>query len=164
MTLLTIYDNSAGVVFESLDGQQPRTFHIGSSEHEQFLDEIKQRCYALDTEHQSWSVEPSSPYVVPEHGPILAMYLGPRSDARNRAPQTILDLARTPGYSLVWHAVRRRPRRTWSKQAIGRNRRKRLRERLEAKYPLFAEAWIAAELSRDPERYYPEYYQQEATA
>lgn len=156
MTVLSIWNYAAGTVTETVDNEAPVVYSIDEYTSMDFIRDRQAEIYSQDGPHESHAVEPSNPYRDPEHGPILAMYVCPRPCPV--LPSILHELAATPGYGLTWHPVRMQPRRTWSPEAIGRNRRKRLRKRLEARYPLFAERWIAAELSRDPQRYYPENY------
>jgi len=46
-----------------------------------------------------------------------------------------------------------RPRKQWSREARARNRVRRLRERMERKYPLFAEMFIRERLEANPDYY-----------
>lgn len=57
------------------------------------------------------------------------------------------------GYSIGWELVTQQPIRRWSKQAKASVRKKNLIRRMEKKYPLFAEMFIADELDRR-EKYY----------
>ncbi|WP_235829722.1 hypothetical protein [Frigidibacter oleivorans] len=54
------------------------------------------------------------------------------------------------GYSVGWECIEQRPIRRWSQSAKARVRQRNLRRRMEAKFPLFAEDFIAAEFARRP--------------
>lgn len=54
------------------------------------------------------------------------------------------------GYAICWELVSQKPPRRWSPEAKGRVRRRNLQRRLERKYPLFVEMFIADELARRP--------------
>lgn len=57
------------------------------------------------------------------------------------------------GYALRWELVTQRPIRRWSQAAKSRARQRNLRDRMEKKFPLFAEVFIADELERRPAYY-----------
>lgn len=74
--------------------------------------------------------------------------------ADKRPPAEILAAVGTPGtgYHLSWSAILP-PRKQWSREARARNRVRRLRERMERKYPLFAEVFIQERLDQNPDYY-----------
>lgn len=57
------------------------------------------------------------------------------------------------GYVICWELVTQKPIRRWSKAAKGRVRRTNLRRRLERKFPLLAEIFIAEALASRPGYY-----------
>ena len=156
MTVLAIYDHAAGVVTETVDGEKPVTYSLDEYQSIESARDRQAEIFAQEVEHEAYTVEPTNPYREPTHGPILAAYMCPRRGPP--LPPEVRRLAATPGYGIMWHPVRHQARRRWSLEAIGRNRRRRLCKRLEARYPLFSEQWIEAALAADPERYYPERY------
>lgn len=104
-----------------------------------------------------WAVLWSNPYTKPtgeyELGRVEVM--SSEDPHWRNPPQWLRDLAwNTPGYSLNVGQVRLDPPRRWSKQAKARNRRKRLRKRLERKVPLFADMFYEDALADDSEGYY----------
>lgn len=52
------------------------------------------------------------------------------------------------GWGIGWTWIDNKPRRKWSKAAKARNRRKRLKKRLEKKYPLFSDEFFAIEIAK----------------
>lgn len=74
--------------------------------------------------------------------------------ADKRPPLEILEAAGRSGrgYHVCWSPILP-PRKQWSREARSRNRIRRLRERMERKYPLFAEMFIQERLAADPEYY-----------
>ena len=57
------------------------------------------------------------------------------------------------GWSVGWEMIEQRPIRRWSAEAKAKVRKSNLRRRIEKKFPLFAEQFIAAELSARPDYY-----------
>ena len=51
------------------------------------------------------------------------------------------------GYGIGWTYIDEKPRRKWSRRAKARNRRNRLKKRLQKKYPLFWKDFYYKELS-----------------
>jgi len=74
--------------------------------------------------------------------------------ADRHIPAEILAAAGAPGrgYNVCWASI---PplRKQWSREARARNRIRRLRERMERKYPLFAEMFIQEALEARPDYY-----------
>ncbi|WP_444452016.1 hypothetical protein ACTTAI_13240 [Rhodobacter capsulatus] len=54
------------------------------------------------------------------------------------------------GWTIRWEMIEQRPVRRWSQEARAKVRKNNLRKRMEAKFPLFAEDFIAAEIARRP--------------
>lgn len=57
------------------------------------------------------------------------------------------------GWTIGWELIEQRPVRRWSQEARARVRQRNLRHRIEKKFPLFAEDFIAAELAARPSYY-----------
>lgn len=55
------------------------------------------------------------------------------------------------GWSVGWECIEQRPVRRWSQAAKARVRQANLRKRIEKKFPLFAEDFIAAEIAARPD-------------
>lgn len=55
------------------------------------------------------------------------------------------------GYSIGWELVTQKPLKRWSQAAKAKARMRNLRHRMERKYPLFAETFIADEIARRPQ-------------
>lgn len=55
------------------------------------------------------------------------------------------------GWSVGWEMIEQRPIRRWSPEAKAKVRKSNLRRRMEKKFPLFADQFIAAELSARPD-------------
>ena len=68
-------------------------------------------------------------------------------------PQELAALAMTDGYQLVWSSEFYEPPRQWSKERRARERVRRMRERIEHKWPMFAEQLIAEALASKPAYY-----------
>lgn len=68
------------------------------------------------------------------------------------------------GWSVGWHNLEQRPVRRWSPEARARVRQANLRRRIEKKFPLFAETFIAEELSRRPAYFAGEDHQHPLTS
>lgn len=93
--------------------------------------------------------------VVGPHGELVARAeIEDWQAADKRPPAEILEAAGTPGrgYHVCWSPIAP-PRKQWSREARARGRVRRLRERMERKYPLFAEEFIRERLAADPEYY-----------
>ncbi len=92
-----------------------------------------------------------NPYTTPPGPRVLAAVL---CDAAHPVPEAILSQwVAGSGYSIGWECVEQRPIRRWSQAAKARVRQGNLRKRLQKKFPLFAEDFIAAELAARPEYY-----------
>lgn len=63
------------------------------------------------------------------------------------------DMGPGSGWSIGWEMIEQRPIKRWSPEAKARVRQSNLRKRLEAKFPLFADQFIAAELAARPDYY-----------
>jgi len=76
-------------------------------------------------------------------------------DAAHPVPAEIyakwLEMGPGSGWSVGWELIEQRPIRRWSAEAKGRVRRQRLRRRIEKRFPLFAEIFIADDLARRPQ-------------
>lgn len=98
-----------------------------------------------------YSLRWGNPYTEPTGPRIRAAMLVTRGQP---CPPEI-EALKVPGdgYALCWELVTQRPIKRWSPEAKAKARRRNLRKRMEARYPLFAEIWIAQELERRP-RYY----------
>ncbi len=74
--------------------------------------------------------------------------------ADKQPPADILAAAGAPGrgYHVCWAPILP-PRKQWSREARARNRVRRLRVRMERKYPLFAEMFIRERLEANPDYY-----------
>ena len=98
-----------------------------------------------------WSIRWGHPCTDPPGGVarIKAAILVPRGQP---CPAELLD-RKTPGdgWALCWELVSQRPIRRWSQEARARVRQNNLRRRMEKKYPLFAEDFIAAEIASRPD-------------
>lgn len=57
------------------------------------------------------------------------------------------------GWTIGFDCIEQRPIRRWSQEARARVRQRNLRRRIEKKFPLFAEDFIAAELAARPSYY-----------
>lgn len=73
----------------------------------------------------------------------------------HHCPQAIhdlwLEMGPGSGWSVGWEMIEQRPIRRWSAEAKGRVRQLNLRRRIEKRFPLFAEIFIADELARRPQ-------------
>lgn len=63
------------------------------------------------------------------------------------------DMGPGSGWSVGWEMIEQRPVRRWSPEAKARVRQSNLRRRIEKKFPLFADEFVAAELAARPEYY-----------
>lgn len=57
------------------------------------------------------------------------------------------------GWTIGWECIEQRPVRRWSQEARARVRQRNLRHRIEKKFPLFAQDFIAAEMAARPSYY-----------
>lgn len=57
------------------------------------------------------------------------------------------------GWAVGWERIDQRPIRRWSQEARARVRQRNLRRRMEKRFPLFAEDFIAAEVAARPNYY-----------
>ncbi|PTV93557.1 hypothetical protein C8J27_1143 [Rhodobacter aestuarii] len=98
-----------------------------------------------------------NPYTSPPHNmPRIALsvlcdlpYPIPDEIVRMSAPGT--KYAPGTGWTIGWECIEQRPVRRWSTEAKGRVRHQNLRRRIEKRFPLFAEMFIADELARRPQ-------------
>lgn len=106
------------------------------------------------TDMARWSVRWGNPTTQPPDGRprILAAVL---VGCGQPVPAEITDLHRAEGYGSGWciarELVSQQPIRRWSREAKARVRQRNLRRRMEMKFPLFAEDFIAAELAARPD-------------
>ncbi|OJY33163.1 MAG: hypothetical protein BGP11_05425 [Rhodobacterales bacterium 65-51] len=61
------------------------------------------------------------------------------------------EFAPGSGWTIGWECIEQRPIRRWSQEARARVRKQNLRKRMEKRFPLFAEDFIAAEIASRPE-------------
>ena len=104
----------------------------------------------------AWKVEWLNPYTEPPGPRVLAERVIPNWPGApdHDMPADLVEMARAhPGYSVTWAFRPTQPRRQWSKEAKVRERVRRLRERMERKYPLFAKLFIAEAMARKPDYY-----------
>lgn len=103
-----------------------------------------------------WKVEWLNPYTEPAGERVLAERVVPNwHDAEDkRMPADLVALAgERPGYAVTWAFRPDQPRRRWSQEAKAKARVRRLRERMERRYPLFAEQFIAERMAANPAYY-----------
>lgn len=62
-----------------------------------------------------------------------------------------LEMGPGSGWSVGWEMIEQRPVKRWSPEAKARVRQSNLRKRMEKKFPLFADQFIAAELAARPD-------------
>jgi hypothetical protein len=98
-----------------------------------------------------YSVSWRNPHTQPPGPRVLAAALVQRGEGC--PPEVMKHWTAGSGYAVTWELVTQRPIRRWSAEAKGKARRRNLRARMEERYPLFAEIWIAAELKRRPSYY-----------
>ena len=101
-----------------------------------------------------WTLSWYTPYSEPPDGkPRRLMSVRQPGDTTPRPPPE-METARlaNPGYVLCWQGVlpEREP---WPQERLIRYRRSRLRNRIEKKYPLFANEFFQEALERKPEYY-----------
>lgn len=98
-----------------------------------------------------WSIRWAHPMTAPPGGAprVKVAILVPRG---TKCPPEILD-QKVPGdgWSLCWELVSQKPVRRWSQEARAKVRQRNLRQRMEKKFPLFAEDFIAAEIASRPD-------------
>lgn len=100
-----------------------------------------------------WSVQWHSPYTEPPDGrPRVLSERFVRWPAEDqRPPADLLAVhAANPGYAMYWGAVLPPPAPRVSQEGRAKIRQRNLRRRMEARYPMFAEEFIAAELAKRP--------------
>ena len=98
-----------------------------------------------------WSLSWRNPHTEPPGPRVLAAVLVERGQP---CPAEVMaKWSPGCGYAIGWELVTQRPIRRWSTEAKGKARRRNLRARLEKRFPLFAEQWIADELERRPSYY-----------
>lgn len=102
----------------------------------------------------------SSPYTQPPENRPRVLQKFHFSDCDLRANrQLILDSlyvllsSSGPGYNLGWTFYDDKPRRQWSLEAKQKVRRSRLRNRLQTKYPLFADSFYQETVTKKPGYY-----------
>ena len=105
-----------------------------------------------------------NPRTEPPHGqPRIIMAI--LCEKPHPIPDAILEKMREDeykpgsGWSIGWECIEQRPIKRWSPEARARVRQNNLRRRMEKKYPLFAEDFIAAEMNKRP-RYFQGDYDQ----
>lgn len=98
-----------------------------------------------------WSVRWGNPYTSPPDGKknILKEIRVPwGSDNDKTVPHEIKELADIhSGYVICWHAPEAKGKK-WSKEALHRNRIKRIEKRAEKKFPLFKSEVIATDIAK----------------
>ena len=106
-----------------------------------------------------------NPYTAPPDGQPRIIMTVP-CDGPHPIPENIMALCRPggpyppgSGWTIGWHRDDPRPIRRWSKEARARVRQTNLRRRIETKFPLFAEDFIAEELARRPLYFAGEYHE-----
>jgi len=108
------------------------------------------------TDMVRWSIRWGNPGTEPPGGVrIKAAVIVPRG---HECPGELMD-QKVPGdgWALSWELISQKPIRRWSPEAKARARLRNLRQRIEKKFPLFAEDFIAAAISKRPEYYSPEH-------
>ena len=103
-----------------------------------------------------WRVQWTNPYTEPPEGQdrvLREMVITDWQGSSNGVPRGLADYARDhPGYGIFWLA-RVETRAKWSQEAKARNRKRRLRERLQRKYPLLWEQFYKEALAARPAYY-----------
>lgn len=82
---------------------------------------------------------------------ILCERPHPIPDAIQQQCRPGTEYAPGTGWTIGWEQIEQRPIRRWSQEARAKVRLKNLRRRMENKFPLFAEDFIADEVARRPE-------------
>jgi hypothetical protein len=87
---------------------------------------------------------------IPPPGPrVLKSILVQRGDP---CPPEIMEIfVPGSGYSIGWELVTQKPIRRFSREARARIRRRNLERRIQRKFPMFAEEFIARELAARPD-------------
>lgn len=101
----------------------------------------------------SWSLRWSNPYTSPPEGAsrVKAAVIVP---AGTPCPSEIRELWEAgSGWGICWEMIDQGPVRRWSREAKARVRQRNLRKRMEQKFPLFAETFIADEIKKRPDYY-----------
>lgn len=101
------------------------------------------------TDMVRWSCRWGNPHTPPPGPKVLAAVLVPRGV--DCPPEVMDHWEAGSGYAISWELVSQKPVRRWSREAKAKVRRSNLRKRMERKFPLFAEVFIADELERRPE-------------
>lgn len=92
-----------------------------------------------------------NPYTTPTGPRVLGAVL---CDKPYPVPAELLALSKPgEGYCIRWECIEQRPIKRWSQAAKAKVRQANLRRRIEKKFPLFAEVFIAAELASRPQYY-----------
>lgn len=103
-----------------------------------------------------WMVRWGNPYTNPPEGKarVLAERFYPAGHPNQRVcPDELMQMCLPgSGYTTVWQAVEKQVKRL-PKDRLALVRQKRLRRRMEKKYPLLAEWMIEQELAKRPEFY-----------
>lgn len=100
-----------------------------------------------------WPIRWGNPSTIPTdgHPRIKAAKLVHRGEPC--PPEIAAQKTPGDGWALCWELVSQKPIRRWSTEAKARVRKQNLRRRIEKKFPLFSEDFIAAELAAKPEYY-----------
>ena len=105
----------------------------------------------------TWRVAWSSPYTNPPDGmprDLATLDVPDWPSAEHHIPEALHQLAAEhPGYGLHWGSLSDQPRRTWSRETRARNRKRKLRERLQKKYPMLWEQFYAEQVAANPDYY-----------
>ncbi len=101
-----------------------------------------------------WSIRWSDPHSTPCPAPV-ELFARTTEQGRENEPPEIAELWRPgTGYAVCIDFLNPdKPPRRWSTEAKGRNRQKRMRERIEKAAPLFAEELIERALTQRPDYY-----------
>lgn len=103
-----------------------------------------------------WTIQWHNPHTDPPEGKprVLAEWFFPNGHQHLRQCPPELQAMTTPGdgYRLCWSAVEALPKKQ-PKDKLALTRQKRLRRRMEKKYPLFAEMMVEAEMEKRPSFY-----------
>lgn len=98
-----------------------------------------------------WSLTWRNPFTTPPGPRVLASAI---VQAGTPCPPEVADKwVAGAGYAISWELVEQRPIRRWSLEAKARVRQRRLRRRMERKFPLLANLFINEELAARPEYY-----------
>lgn len=108
-----------------------------------------------------WIIQWNNPYTSPPEGMprVLAEFFYPVDDPRMRGdvPDDVMAYydrhhLRGSGYGIHWQAVAEPPKDA-DQEVLSRRRKQRLEQKMRAKYPLFADQFIAEEMQRKPDYY-----------